>query len=176
MVYETAAKLDVPIYLHPGMPHHEVRKTYYQDYTEEFALFQQAAWGYTVETATMAIRLVLSRVFEKIPNLKIILGHLGETLPFLLWRVNHNLKRPGNAPIEFREVFCNNFYVTTSGNFSDPALLCCMQEMGVDRILFAIDWPFIDNKLGADWFENISISKEDKVKILNGNASRIFKL
>ena len=72
--------------------------------------------------------------------------------------------------------FCNNFYVTTSGNFSDPALLCCMQEMGVDRILFAIDWPFIDNKLGADWFENISISKEDKVKILNGNASRIFKL
>ncbi|MBF12248.1 MAG: amidohydrolase [Flavobacteriaceae bacterium] len=175
-VYETAAKLDVPIYLHPGMPHHEVRKTYYQDYTEEFALFQQAAWGYTVETATMAIRLVLSRVFEKIPNLKIILGHLGETLPFLLWRVNHNLKRPGNAPIEFREVFCNNFYVTTSGNFSDPALLCCMQEMGVDRILFAIDWPFIDNKLGADWFENISISREDKVKILNGNASRIFKL
>ena len=110
-LYKTAAKLDVPIYLHPGMPHHEVRKTYYQDYTEEFALFQQAAWGYTVETATMAIRLVLSRVFEKIPNLKIILGHLGETLPFLLWRVNHNLKRPGNAPIEFREVFCNNFYV-----------------------------------------------------------------
>ena len=74
------------------------------------------------------------------------------------------------------KLFCNNFYVTTSGNFSDPALLCCMQEMGVDRILFAIDWPFIDNKLGADWFENISISKEDKVKILNGNASRIFKL
>ena len=89
-VYETAAKLDVPIYLHPGMPHQEVRKIYYQDYTEEFALFPQAAWGYTVETATMAIRLVLSRIFEKLPNLKIILGHLGETLPFLLWRVNHN--------------------------------------------------------------------------------------
>ncbi len=175
-VYETAAKLDVPIYLHPGMPHQEVRKIYYQDYTEEFALFPQAAWGYTVETATMAIRLVLSRIFEKLPNLKIILGHLGETLPFLLWRVNHNLKRPGNAPIEFREVFCNNFYVTTSGNFSDPALLCCMQELGVDRILFAIDWPFIDNKLGADWFENLSISKEDKIKILNGNSTRLFKL
>jgi predicted TIM-barrel fold metal-dependent hydrolase len=175
-VYERAAALDVPIYLHPGMPHAEVRDIYYKEYTEEFALFPQAAWGYTVETATMAIRLVLSRVFEKHPNLKIILGHLGETLPFLLWRVNHNLKRPGNAPIEFRDVFCNNFYVTTSGNFSDPALMCCVQELGIDRILFAVDWPFIDNKPGVDWIERVPLCKEDKLKILSGNATRLLKL
>jgi len=78
--------------------------------------------------------------------------------------------------LNLEKFFCNNLYVTTSGNFSDPALLCCMQELGVDRILFAIDWPFIDNKLGADWFENLSISKEDKIKILNGNSTRLFKL
>lgn len=175
-IYERAEALDVPIYIHPGPPHKGVVDAYYADYAEEFNLFPLAAWGYTVETGTAAIRLVLSRVFEKHPNLKIIVGHLGETLPFLLWRVDHNLKRAGNAPIEFRDVFCNNFYITTSGNFSDPALLCCVMEMGIDRIMFAVDWPFIDNKPGVEWMRRVPLCDEDKVKILSGNAERLLKM
>ena len=102
-------------------------------------------WGYTVETATQAIRLVLSGVFDAHPNLKIILGHFGETLPFLVWRIDASLKRPGQKPMSFRDIFCKNFYVTTSGFFSNPALLCCVMEMGIDHILFAVDWPFVMN-------------------------------
>ena len=92
---------------------------------------------------------MLSGVFDKHPKLKIILGHLGEALPFLVWRIDHALARPGHKPISFRDVFCSNFYVTTSGFFSDPALLCCVQEIGVDRILFAVDWPFVVNPPAA---------------------------
>ena len=122
-IFARAEKLDLPIYLHPSQPHPDVIKTYYQDYVKDFPMLPRATWGYTVETATLAIRLVLSGVFEKHPKLKIILGHLGETLPFLVWRVDHTLARPGQKSISFRDVFCNNFYVTTSGNFSNPALL-----------------------------------------------------
>jgi 2,3-dihydroxybenzoate decarboxylase len=99
--------------------------------------------GIVVETATQAIMLVLGGVFDAYPRLKIILGHLGETLPFLVWRVDHALARPGAKTLSFREAFCGHFYITTSGNFSNPALLCCVMEMGIDRILFAVDWPFV---------------------------------
>ena len=122
-IFARAEKLDLPIYLHPGLPHADVIKAYYADYVKDFPMITRATWGYTVETATLAIRLVLSGVFEKHPKLKIILGHLGETLPFLVWRVDHTLARPGQKSVSFRDIFCNNFYVTTSGNFSNPALL-----------------------------------------------------
>jgi len=136
----------------------------------------RAAWGFTVETATLAIRLVLSGLFDEHPNLKIILGHLGETLPFLVWRVDQALSRPGHKQVSFRDVFCGNFYITTSGNFSDPALLCSVMEMGVDRILFAVDWPFVANDPATRWMENVPLSAEDKAKILSGNAKRLLRM
>jgi predicted TIM-barrel fold metal-dependent hydrolase len=139
-IYERAQKLDVPLYMHPGLPHDAVMDAYYKEYAKDFPMVIRAAWGYTVETATLGIRLVLSGVFEAYPRLKIILGHLGETLPFLSWRIDHTLSRPGNKPCAFRDTFCEHFYITTSGFFSTPALLCCVMEMGVDRILFAIDY------------------------------------
>ena len=121
-------------------------RIYYEDYVKDFPMVARPAWGYTVETATLAIRLVLSGVFEKHPKLKIILGHLGETLPFLVWRIDQALARPGQKSMSFRDIFCNNFYITTSGNFSNPALLCCVMEMGIDHILFAVDWPFVTTR------------------------------
>jgi predicted TIM-barrel fold metal-dependent hydrolase len=175
-IYERAEKLDVPIYFHPSVPHPAVMDAYYKDYAKDFPMVIRAAWGFTVETATQALRMVLSGVFDKHPNLKIILGHLGETLPFLVWRVDNALARPGGKPMSFRDIFCNHFYITTSGNFSNPALLCCVQEMGIDRILFAIDWPFVPNKLGTDWIPHIPLCEEDKVKLLSGNATRLLKL
>ncbi len=176
-IYERAEKLDVPLYFHPSLPDHRVTDVYYQDYAKDFPLVVRPAWGYTVETATQAIRLVLSGVFDKHPKLKIVLGHFGETLPFLVWRINSSLKRPGQKPLSFRDIFCGNFYVTTSGFFSNPALLCCVMEMGVDHILFAVDWPFVpDNKGAVDWMSTVLLSDEDKAKILSGNAKRLFRM
>jgi 2,3-dihydroxybenzoate decarboxylase len=175
-IYERAEKLDVPIYFHPSLPNAQVTEIYYQDYAKDFPLVVRPAWGYTVETATQAIRLVLSGVFEKHPKLKIILGHFGETLPFLTWRIDTSLKRPGQKPMSFRDIFSNNFYVTTSGFFSNPALLCCVMEMGVDHILFAIDWPFVMNPPGVEWMKDVPLSDADKAKILSGNAQRLLRM
>ena len=144
----------MPIYLHPGLPNAAVIDAYYKDYAKDFPQMLRAGWGYTVETATLAIRMVLCGVFDKHPELKIILGHLGETLPFLVWRVDMALARPGAAQqAGFRDMFCKHFYVTTSGFFSNPALLCCVMEMGIDRILFAVDWPFVANPPAVRWME-----------------------
>jgi 2,3-dihydroxybenzoate decarboxylase len=176
-IFERAQKLDVPIYLHPSIPMQVVMDAYYNDYTKEFPMVIRAAWGFTVETATQAIRMVLSGIFDKYPDLKIVLGHLGETLPFLIWRIDQSLSRPGaGRKLSFRDVFSKHFYLTTSGNFSNPALLCCVQEMGVDRILFAIDWPFVANPLGTEWVDTIPLCEEDKIKILSGNAQRLLRM
>ena len=175
-IFARAEKLDVPIYLHPALPHPQVMDVYYKEYAKDFPMVIRAAWGFTVETATIAIRLVLSGLFEKHPRLKIVLGHLGETLPFLVWRIDQALSRPGAKPMRFRDIFCNNFWITTSGFFSDPALVCCMMELGVDRILFSVDYPFVENKPGTAWMERIHLSAEDKAKILSGNAKRLLKM
>lgn len=175
-IMERAQSLDVPIYVHPSTPHPAVVEAYYKEYIQDFPAMLTAGWGFTVETATQGIRLVLSGVFDAYPRLKIILGHLGESLPFSLWRIDHALARKGNRPISFREVFSEHFYITTSGNFSDPALLCCVQEMGVDRILFAVDWPYEENRPGTQWMERIPLCAEDRHKILHGNAERLLGL
>ncbi len=175
-IFERAQALDMPIYLHPSLPLPAVMDAYYNDYAKDFPMVVRAAWGYTVETATLAIRMVLSGVFDAYPKLKIVLGHLGETLPFLVWRVDHALARPGAKTLSFRDAFCGHFYVTTSGNFSNPALLCCVMELGIDRILFSVDWPFVANKPAVKWMETVPLSDEDKVKLLSGNAKRLFRM
>jgi predicted TIM-barrel fold metal-dependent hydrolase len=175
-IFARAEKLDLPIYLHPSLPHADVMRIYYEDYVKDFPMVARPAWGFTVETATLAIRLVLSGVFERHPKLKIILGHLGETLPFLVWRIDQALARPGQKALSFRDIFCSNFYITTSGNFSNPALLCCVMEMGVDRILFAVDWPFVMNPPATLWMEGVPLADADKAKILSGNAKRLLRM
>ncbi len=175
-IWERAQALDVPIYLHPSVPHPDVADVYYAKYAKDFPMVIRAAWGFTVETATIAIRMVLGGVFERFPNLKIILGHLGETLPFLQWRIDTALKRPGHRTVSFRDTFCHNFYITTSGNFSNPALLCCVMEVGIDRILYAIDYPFVLNPPGVEWIPTIPLCNEDKVKLLSGNAKKLLRL
>ncbi len=166
----------MPIYLHPAHPQADVQRIYYDDYVKDFPMVARPAWGYTVETATLAIRLVLSGVFERHPKLKIVLGHLGETLPFLIWRIDHALKRPGQKSMSFRDIFANNFYITTSGNFSNPALLCCVMEMSVDHILFAVDWPFVLNPPALEWMHTVPLSDADKAKILSGNAKQLLRM
>ncbi len=175
-IFARAEKLDVPIYLHPSFPDGRVVDAYYKDYINDYPMVMRAAWGYTVEAATQAIRLVLSGVFNEYPNLKFVIGHMGETLPFLLWRIDQALSRPGQESLSFRKTFCDHFWITTSGNFSTPALLCSMQEIGIDKIMFAVDWPFVANPPAMKWMKELQISQADKDKIFGGNAKKLFRL
>ena len=187
-ILERAAKLDVPLYMHPSIPHPAVIEAYYKDYIERFPTILRAAWGFTVETATQGIRLILSGVFDEYPGLKIILGHLGEGLPMMLWRINMGFSRDSyqlagatnealsKAGKSFRDYFCEHFYITTSGFFSNPALLCCVQELGIDRIMFSVDYPFVENRPGMEWLPHIPLCAEDQAKIMSGNAKRLLKL
>jgi 2,3-dihydroxybenzoate decarboxylase len=175
-VFERAEKLDVPLYMHPAVPHRAVVDAYYRDYIGDYPALLNAGWGFTVETATQGIRIVLSGVLDEYPGVRIVLGHLGEGLPFLLWRIDHALSRPGNRKVNFREKFSRNFWITTSGNFSDPALLCAIQELGADRIVFSVDYPFVDNAPATEWIERVHLNAADKAKILNGNARKLLKM
>jgi 2,3-dihydroxybenzoate decarboxylase len=175
-IFERAQALDVPIYVHPGQPHPAVVEAYYKDYAKDYPAITSAGWGYTVEMATAAVRLVLSGVFDKYPKLNIILGHMGEGIPFSLVRIDESFKRPGGKPVAFRDTFCEHFYITTSGNFSTTALLCSLMEMGADRIIFSVDWPYVMNKPGTEWMSGIPLGEEDRAKILSGNAKRLLKM
>jgi predicted TIM-barrel fold metal-dependent hydrolase len=174
-IFERAAALDVPLYIHPADPNPAVIKAYYGDYARTHPTFIRAAWGFTFETGTQAMRLVLSGLFEAHPSVKIILGHLGETIPYTLARIDEALSR--DTPMQnFREVFSSHFYVTTSGFFSDPALQCCITEIGIDRIMFSIDWPFASNKAGVDWMKKSWLNDADKAQIFSGNAKRLLRI
>ncbi len=175
-IFERAQYLDVPIYIHPGPPHPAVVKAYWADYLADYPMLNCAAWGFTVDTANQVVRMVLSGLFEAYPNLKIIIGHMGEGLPFLVDRIDESLNRPGGKSIAFKDIFTRNFWITTSGHFSTPALMCALLELGIDRILFSVDWPYVENLPGMQWMETLPLSAEDREKMLNGNARRLLKL
>jgi predicted TIM-barrel fold metal-dependent hydrolase len=173
-IYERAEALDVPVYFHPSFPQQAVIDAYYKEYVESVPTILSAGWGFTVETATTALRLVLSGLFQHCPKLKVILGHLGEGIPFLMARMDEALSR--QAKVDFRATFSSHFSVTTSGFFSNPALLCCVQELGIDRILFSVDWPFVKNTVATEWVKTVPLCHEDQVKLLSGNAKRLLKM
>jgi predicted TIM-barrel fold metal-dependent hydrolase len=176
-ILERAQALDVPLYLHPAVPHPTVVELYFKDYLAKHPGLATAGWGFTMETATLAIRMVLSGALDAYPNIKFILGHLGETIPFSSWRIDMTLSRDGAQGMGFRDKFMRHFYITTSGFFSNNALECCIKEMGIDRIMFSIDYPFVDNKSGAKWaLEQLTLGDADTQKLLSGNARRILKL
>ncbi len=170
-----AEALDVPLYLHPADPLPEVKRAYFGDYARTHPMFLRAAWGYTIETGTHAMRLLLSEAFDRFPRLQIILGHLGETIPFLLARIDESLSR--DTPMKaFRQRFCAHVHVTTSGFFSTPALRCCLDELGADRIMFSVDWPYASNRKGADWFADLDLPADTKQALASGNARRLLRL
>jgi predicted TIM-barrel fold metal-dependent hydrolase len=174
-MWERAAKLDVPVYLHPALPAAPLVDSYFAGY-EELA---RAPWGFAVDTSCHFLRLVFSGLFDAYPNLKIILGHLGEMLPFAMHRLNDHskaaAKRRGlkKEPIQYLR---DNMVVTTSGNWFEPAFVCTLLAVGADNIIFAIDWPYESNKVGMEFFNKLSISDADKAKIAHLNAERLLKL
>lgn len=171
-IFQEAQALDVPLYLHPDDPPQPVADAYYQGYPALLA----AGWAYTVETGTQALRLIASGLFDAYPGLKIILGHLGEGLPFSLVRSSANMGRRLELKRAVKDYFHDNFWLTTAGNFSNPALACCLMEMGVDRIMFSVDWPFVSNKEGKEFIDAAPISVHDRRKILGSNAAALLRL
>jgi 2,3-dihydroxybenzoate decarboxylase len=174
--WRTAAELDVPFYLHPRNPLPGSIPAY-----EGHNWLLGPNWAFHAETAVHALRLIGCGLFDAHPNLQIILGHLGEGIPAYLWRID-NRNSWMNAPHKYAakkrvaDYFRNNFVLTTSGNFATSALNQSIAEIGVDRVLWSADYPFEDMGEAADWFDTLSLSKEDKIKIGRGNAVRLFKL
>jgi predicted TIM-barrel fold metal-dependent hydrolase len=177
-VLERAAELAVPLYLHPAPPPATVRAAYYSnlDPTVAFVL-ATSGWGWHAETGLHALRLILAGVFDRLPTLQIILGHMGEMLPFMLARSNDTLTPMATylqQPVA--EYFLHHFYITTSGFFSDPPLLLALQVVGADRILFSVDYPFSSNERGRIFLDHAAISPADKEKISHLNAERLLRL
>jgi 2,3-dihydroxybenzoate decarboxylase len=168
--WEAAADLGVPVYLHPRP---SLDRRAYEGHEELIG----AMWGFAPETATHALRLVYSGLFDRLPQLTVILGHLGETLPSFAWRIQHCFEyNPSDKRLEKRlqDYLCENFYVTTSGNCSDQALIGAMLTVGGDRILFAADYPYEEMQPAARWIEEAPISETDRRKIAHGNARRLL--
>lgn len=120
-----------------------------------------------------------SGLFDEYPKLKLILGHLGEGLPFSIWRVDHRLSRlpqGTKAKQSMGYYLRENFYITTSGNFRTQALTDVIQEVGADRVLYSVDYPFEDMAEAADWFDRVAVSEADRVKIARSNARQLFRL
>jgi len=167
-----AAELDTLIYLHPTIP------AIPQLWKYGFAL-AGAPFGFGFETAMCTMRLILSGVFDKYPGLKIMLGHYGEALPFLLTRIDWAYERPseltGRPELSKKpsEYFKDNIFVTTSGNFFEPAFTCTVQAIGIDKIFLGTDFPYDTIQKSVQFLDGLSISQEDKEKIYHLNASRI---
>ena len=175
VIWERAVALDVPIYLHPRQPSAAAMQAYFDGY-EDIA---GAPWGFAVDTSIHFLRILFAGVFDAYPNLKIILGHLGEGLPFAMHRLNdlsyRSAARRGlkKQPIEYIR---DNLVVTTSGNWYEPAFLCTLLALGADKILFAADWPYEANKTAAEFLREISINDLDREKIAHLNAERLLKI
>lgn len=172
--WKEVEKLDVPFYLHPREPMPCNSGSYDGHYW-----LMGAAWAFGVETATHALRLMCSGLFDECPKLKLVLGHLGEGLPFTIWRTQNRFdKRNRGMPAKrsMLEYMSKNVWYTTSGQFRTSALWGTMMEFGSDHILFATDFPFEEVSDACKWFDACSISENDRKKIGRDNCVSLFKL
>jgi predicted TIM-barrel fold metal-dependent hydrolase len=173
-----AARLGVPLYLHPAEPVPAVRDAYYKGFAPAVEWFlSAAAFGWHAETGVHVLRMVLGGVFDRHPELTLVIGHMGELLPFMLERVDDNLppKVSGLDRLPSEYVLAN-VHITTSGLFSVPPLLCALMVFGVERVLFSVDWPYAPNDAGRRLLETAPVSPADLERIAHGNAERLLGL
>ncbi len=175
-ILEAAAALDVPIYIHPRSPSPAMAQPYRKYHLEH------AIWGYAVETGLHAVRLIMSGVFDKYPTLKIVIGHMGENIPYALYRMDWMHAR---APVAMdrpklaltpSEYFRRNFMITTSGVNWHPALRFCIEVLGADNIMWAVDYPYQETHEAVRFMNDAPISDDDKAKIFYRNAERVFRI
>lgn len=177
-LFETAESLDVPLYLHPTPPPSPVYDAYYGDLEPEIAgVLSTSGWGWHAETGMHALRLIVSGLFDRFPRLQVVIGHMGENVPFSLARADSTLG-PVARHLErsLTEYFTENFYVTTSAYFTHPPLLCALAVIGADRVIFSVDYPFSQNAPGRAFLDSAPISPADREKIAHGNAERLLRL
>ncbi|HJT92730.1 MAG TPA: amidohydrolase family protein [Mycobacterium sp.] len=178
-LFECAQELDAPIYLHPTTPHPAVMDAWFAPYVGDG--LHLASWGFAAETGTHALRLIYSGLFDRFPRLQMILGHLGEMLPFAAYRVDRYYGLGGDSSAHGRrlerlpsEYLRTNFHVTTSGNFSPPAFACTLEVMGAERVMFSVDYPMDDNKAGAEFLAAYPMDEAVRRQVGSENALRLF--
>jgi predicted TIM-barrel fold metal-dependent hydrolase len=171
--WEQLEELGVPLYLHPRNPLETERRIYLG---REQLL--GPTWAFTVETATHALRLITSGLFDRCPKLTVVLGHMGELLPFAIQRLEQRLSRVDGGGLRRSPSQClrENFYLTTSGNFHTQSLIGAILEVGAERLLFAVDYPFEESSEAATWFDATPIGETNRRLIGRDNAIRVFAL
>ena len=184
VLWKTFVELDVPLYLHPAVYTSEVMT---QDFSREYPMLVASAWGFSAYLAQHVLRLVMSGVFDRFPRLQLILGHMGEFLPWWAERLDHRLcmyQRDNRVAHKSRSLprqtlsyyLRHNILVTTSGFFSDDALMYVIKKMGVDRVLFSIDYPYETHGEASRWMDRVPLSRKEKEKVAYANALRVLKL
>lgn len=172
--WATVGELGTAVYLHPGNP-----VIMPEAFKGRQSLYGPM-WGWTTETSTHALRLVVAGVFERHPKAKLILGHMGECLPFHLWRFDsrYAVANQGDHPLPKPPSFYikRNIAITTSGVCDDDAAKCSIATMGEENVLFSIDYPFEDSKIAGDWANALTLDKSTKDKFLYGNAEKILNI
>ena len=177
-IYQTAARLGVPLYVHPQCPTQQVRDAYYSGFDEQTdVIFATPGIGWHYETGIQVLRLILAGTFDRLPDLQIIIGHWGEVVLFYLDRIDQlsnqaapNLERP------ISDYFRTNVSVTPSGLWSERYLRWAIEVLGVERILYSTDYPYVfsgDDK-PRRFLENADLSDEDKAKIASGNWEKLI--
>ena len=167
----TLEQLDVPLYLHPGIPTDQPASMVKE--------LDGATWGWSFDTATHALRLIVRGVFEKHPNVNVILGHMGENLPFYLWRLDsrYSTTRYRNDISSIPSaVFRRNFFITTSGVCDDAALRCSIENLGPQRIMFSTDYPYENIETAGRWIDEAPIEPEVRKLICRETAQKLLKL
>jgi predicted TIM-barrel fold metal-dependent hydrolase len=179
-VFEAAAHLGVPIYLHPAPPPEPVGHAYYSGLPDGLGyMLSIAGWGWHAETGLHTLRLIVSGLFDRLPGLQVIIGHMGEGLPYALARSSGILSR---AATDLRQpvadYFQTNLHITTSGYFTLPPLRCALDVVGIERLLFSVDYPFSPNTHGQTFLETVPalLGPEDIAKLASGNAERLLRL
>ncbi|HXP93332.1 MAG TPA: amidohydrolase family protein [Candidatus Binatia bacterium] len=177
-VLARAEQLDVPLYIHPGVPPEAVRRAYYDGFAPGASfVFATAGWGWHAETAVHILRLVLAGTLDRHPRLKLIIGHAGEGLPTMLARCDETL---GSFAKSLRrsisQTILDHVSITTSGFFTLAPFLAALLTFGADRILFSVDYPFSDNNAARSFLDALPVTQNDKEKIAYGNADRLLKL
>jgi hypothetical protein len=178
-ILSQAEQLDVPIYLHPGLPTRVVRDAYFENLPGNFSFtMAQSAWGWHADTAIHTLRLALSGALDRHPGLKIVIGHMGEALPFMLDRIDETTAAEAKARLRrsVRQTILDQVWITTSGFFTMVPFMAALMTFGVDRILFSVDYPFASNARARAFLDALPVSPADRAKIAHGNADRLLRL
>ncbi len=178
-ILERAENLKVPIYLHPTLPPKSViEASYTGNFSQEVStLLARNAWGWHIETALHILRIILGGVFDQYPDLQFIIGHMGEGLPFMQQRIDDSLPQETiNLEHPVSTYLQKNINYTFSGLNYNQTFLNLFLEMGVDRIMFSTDYPFIPMEDTRKFLNQLPVSKADKEKIAHGNAERLLRI